>query len=128
MSILGLVTDYGRLVRKSPSLHGRKSNPKYIDRYNRGIFCLPHWPNISDFFDLCLHWVSVVRGPSQCATSVTWTVQIFGHFFQGIFSIVVKCVLKLIQFQLSRFRIVQFLIREVKSSSLTVHLSQTPDN
>jgi phosphatidylglycerophosphate synthase len=24
------------------------------------IFCLPHWPKTSDFFDLCLHWVSVV--------------------------------------------------------------------
>ena len=26
------------------------------------IFCLPHRPKFSDFFDLCLHWVSVVRG------------------------------------------------------------------
>ena len=33
-----------------------------IFRYGRSIFCLPHWPKISDFFDLCLHWVSVVRG------------------------------------------------------------------
>ena len=31
-------------------------------RYGRGIFCLPHRPNFSDIFDLCLHWVSVVRG------------------------------------------------------------------
>jgi hypothetical protein len=30
--------------------------------YGRSIFCLPHRPKISDFFDLCLHWVSVVRG------------------------------------------------------------------
>ena len=33
--------------------------------YDRGIFiCLPQLPigpNISDFFDLCLHWVSVVQ-------------------------------------------------------------------
>ena len=29
--------------------------------YGRSIFCLPHWPNFSDIFDLCLHWVSVVR-------------------------------------------------------------------
>ena len=28
---------------------------------DRSIFCLPHRPKISDFFDLCLHWVSVVR-------------------------------------------------------------------
>ena len=32
-----------------------------ILRYGRSIFCLPHLPNFSDIFDLCLHWVSVVR-------------------------------------------------------------------
>ena len=26
--------------------------------------CLPHGPKFLDFFDLCLHWVSVVRGPN----------------------------------------------------------------
>ena len=35
-----------------------------IYRYGRSIFCLPHWPKISGFFDLCLYWVSVVRGPA----------------------------------------------------------------
>ena len=33
-----------------------------IFRYGRSIFCLPYRPKFSDFFDLCLHWVSVVRG------------------------------------------------------------------
>ena len=33
-----------------------------ILRYGRSIFCLPLRPKISDFFDLCLDWVSVVRG------------------------------------------------------------------
>ena len=33
-----------------------------IFRFGRSIFCLPHRPNFSDIFDLCLHWVSVVRG------------------------------------------------------------------
>ena len=33
-----------------------------IFRYGRSIFCLPHQPNFSDIFDLCLHWLSVVRG------------------------------------------------------------------
>ena len=33
-----------------------------IFRYCRSIFCLPHRPKISDFFDLCLHWVSLVGG------------------------------------------------------------------
>ena len=32
-----------------------------IFMYGRSIFCLPHWHKFSDFFDLCLHWVSVVR-------------------------------------------------------------------
>ena len=25
--------------------------------YGQSIFCLPHRPKFSDFFDLCLHWV-----------------------------------------------------------------------
>ena len=29
--------------------------------YSQGIFCLPHQPDFSDIFDICLHWVSVVR-------------------------------------------------------------------
>ena len=33
-----------------------------IFRYGRSIFCLPLRPKFSDFFDLCLHWVFVVRG------------------------------------------------------------------
>ena len=33
-----------------------------IFRYGQSIFCLPHQPKFSDFFDLCLHWLSVVRG------------------------------------------------------------------
>ena len=32
-----------------------------IFRYGRSIFCQPHWSNFPDIFDLCLHWVSVVR-------------------------------------------------------------------
>ena len=36
-----------------------------IFRYGRSIFCLPHRPNLSDIFDLCLHWVSVVRECDQ---------------------------------------------------------------
>jgi hypothetical protein len=50
-------TDYGRPERKQPSLHSRKFK---IFRYNQSIFCLLHWPNFSDIFDLCLHWVYVV--------------------------------------------------------------------
>ena len=32
-----------------------------IFNYERNILCLPHRPKFSNFFDLCLHWVSVVR-------------------------------------------------------------------
>jgi hypothetical protein len=39
-----------------------------IFRYGRSIFCLPHRPIFSDIFDLCLHWVSVVRGIINCST------------------------------------------------------------
>ena len=52
-------------VQRGNSLHCTAKNshpiPIFI-RYGRSIFCLPHRPNFSDIFDLCLHWVSVVRG------------------------------------------------------------------
>ena len=41
-----------------PKIHSHSQ----IFRYGRSIFCLPLQPNFSDIFDLCLHWVSVVRG------------------------------------------------------------------
>ena len=41
-----------------------------IFRYGRSIFCVPHRPNFSDIFDLCLHWVSVVRGSGH--TVIDW--------------------------------------------------------
>ena len=41
-----------------PKIHSHSQ----IFRYGGSIFCLPHRPNFSDIFDLCLHWVSVVRG------------------------------------------------------------------
>ena len=40
-----------------PKIHSHSQ----IFRYGRSMFCLPHRPKFSDFFDLCLHWVSVVR-------------------------------------------------------------------
>ena len=30
--------------------------------YDQSIFCLPHQPKFSGFFNLCHHWVSIVRG------------------------------------------------------------------
>ena len=43
-----------------PKIHSHSQ----IFRYGRSIFCLPLLPNFSDIFDLCLHWVSVVRASS----------------------------------------------------------------
>ena len=40
-----------------PKIHSHSQ----IFRYGRSIFCLPHRPIFSGIFDLCLHWVSVVR-------------------------------------------------------------------
>ena len=39
-----------------------------IFKYGRSIFCLPHQPKFTDFFDLFLHWVSVVRAPIHSVT------------------------------------------------------------
>ena len=41
-----------------PKIHSHSQ----IFRYGHSILCLQHRPNFSDIFDLCLHWVSVVRG------------------------------------------------------------------
>ena len=58
-------TDYWRPETKRPSLHSQKlnPNPKFLGTA-KAYFCLPHRPNLSDFFDLCRHWLSVVRGYS----------------------------------------------------------------
>ena len=49
----------------------RIQSQSQILRYGRSIFCLPHRPTFSDIFDLCLHWVSVVRDEEQ------WDFKIF---------------------------------------------------
>ena len=50
-----------------PKIHSHSQ----IFRYGRSIFCLPHRPKFSDVFDLCLHWVPVVRGQVIC---LEWTL------------------------------------------------------
>ena len=59
---IGQITDYGRPEGKSPLMHGRKlnSNPKFLGTAEAYFVC--HFGPKFDFFDLCLHWVSVVRG------------------------------------------------------------------
>ena len=57
------ITDYGHPERKIAfTTEPKIQSQSQIFRYVRSIFCLSHRPNFSDFFDLCLHWVSVVRG------------------------------------------------------------------
>ena len=55
-------TDYGRPEEIAFTACPKIQSQSQIFRYGRSIFCLPHRPNFSDIFDLCLHWVSVVRG------------------------------------------------------------------
>ena len=60
-------TDYRCPVRKLLSLHFRKSNPtpKFLGT-TKGYFVCHIGQNISDIFDLCLHWVSVVLDFTPC--------------------------------------------------------------
>ena len=71
-----LTTDYGLPpVMKSPSLHSQKFTPTpKVLVYGRCIFCLPHWHKFSDFFDLCLFWVSVVRGLDNVSRKNFWRI------------------------------------------------------
>ena len=50
-----------------------------IFRYGRSIFCLPNRSKFSDFFYLCLHWVSVVRGDSQSGIYANFAVVYESH-------------------------------------------------
>ena len=59
-----------------PKIHSHSQ----IFRYCRSIFCLPHRPNFSDIFDLCLHWVSVVRGGIW--RKVACMINVCGFFIQ----------------------------------------------
>ena len=51
-----------RTPREEIVFTARPKIHSHIFRYSRSIFCLPHQPKLSDFFDLCHHWVSVVCG------------------------------------------------------------------
>ena len=63
----GLRTQVEKIVFTAPQKINSQSQ---IFRYGWSIFCLPHWPKFSDFFDLYLHWVSVVRGLNLHASLV----------------------------------------------------------
>ena len=98
-------TDYARLITTGTpgfsdlptALHGRNhglrtprediaftARPKIhshsqIFRYGGSIFCLPHRPNFSDIFDLCLHWMSVVRVRNHMRCGNSYQYQYHNH-------------------------------------------------
>jgi hypothetical protein len=45
------------------TLQPKIQSQSQIFRYGGSKVCLPNRPNFSDIFDLCLHWVTVVRVP-----------------------------------------------------------------
>ena len=66
IAVIGVVDTFGHGLRTLREEIAFTARPKIhshsqIFRYCRSIFCLLHRPNFSDIFDLCLHWVSVVR-------------------------------------------------------------------
>ena len=71
-------TDYGHPEKKQPIARPKIQSQSQIFRYGRSIFCLPHRPKFPDFFDLCLHWVSIVRDTG--GPRITW--------FQSILTLV----------------------------------------
>ena len=58
-----------RTPREEIAFTARPKIQSQIFRYGQSIFCLPHRPNFSDIFDLCLHRVSVV-GDLKCHIKV----------------------------------------------------------
>ena len=60
-----LITDYERLVRKWLQRQKSTPTPKFLGMAEAYFVC----HKFSDFFGLCLHWVSVVRG-LMCAPTI----------------------------------------------------------
>ena len=59
----------------------KSQSQSQIFRYGPSIFCLPHRPNFSDIFDLCLHWVSVVREWSELSALIKISRAVFSYSF-----------------------------------------------
>ena len=71
--------DYGRLVRKSPSLHCWKSTPtpKFLGTAKAYFVC--HISPNFQIFLICtyLHWVSLVRDSTQWHQILSWVVKLW---------------------------------------------------
>ena len=72
-----------------------------IFRYGRSIFCLPHWPNFSDIFDLCHHWVSIVRALNRIFEGQTRLSNVFLLKFWPYVRLVFKSGLKWCEYSMS---------------------------
>ena len=81
-----------------------------IFRYGGSIFCLPHRPNFSDIFDLCLHWASVVRAQKHAYFFLNYydRASTIGKCFWSTHNIVLKMVLEF--FPLSSFFFKSFFL------------------
>ena len=76
---------------------GKQNNKQIQTRtLNLFIFCLPNQPNFSDIFDLCLHWMSVVRGFKdyfyllKCSNAKTCKNQKAGNFNVKFYSYILE--------------------------------------
>merc|ERR1712051_747036 len=72
MNSIVWATNYGRPVRKSLSARPKIKSQSQIFRYGQSIIRLLHRPKFSDFFDLYLHWVFIVRGLGCLGSSVLY--------------------------------------------------------
>ena len=61
---------------KRPKIH---SHFQFF-RYGQSIFCMSHWPNFSDIFDVCLHCVFVVRGSTLQAMTCQFYIKLTNSF------------------------------------------------
>ena len=68
-----------------PKIHSHAQ----IFRYGRSIFCLPHRLQFSDILDLCLHWVSVVRGLKDSSLKQTKNSEVQTRHLTSIFFAIV---------------------------------------
>ena len=69
-----------------------------IFRYGQSIFCLPHQPKITDFFELCLHWVSVVRD-NMISVVIIYLLEIVFFFPKITFHQSIMCEITSSSFQ-----------------------------
>ena len=76
-------------------------------RYGQSIFCLPHRPNFSDIFDLCLHWVSVRAWNASVEMACLLVIQIEIH---AVWSLIIFFFSQDLHTKLEMVCVIQFWI------------------